>query len=74
MPVRVAAVESAGRRRSSSATSAALHVFSSDASREAFFRKSDGPSASPRKRRTSPVDAPSSYPVDAMVRTTPACG
>ena len=38
------------------------------ASRDAFFLKSDGPSASPRKRRTSPVDAPSSYPLMTTVR------
>ena len=50
----------AGSRRSSSRTSAGAQLASAVASRDAFFRKSDGPSASPRKRRTSPVEAPSS--------------
>src|SRR6185503_10876657 len=42
------------------------------ASRDAFFRKSDGPRLSPRNRRTSPVEAPSSYPLMASVSWT--CG
>ena len=54
------ASDPSGSRRSSSAISAGGHVRSSAATREAFFLKSDGPRASPRKRRTSPVDAPSS--------------
>ena len=35
-------------------------VRSAPARFEAFLRKSEGPSESPRKRRTSPVEAPSS--------------
>jgi peroxiredoxin Q/BCP len=45
----------------------ALAVRFAAAACDAFFLKSDGPSASPRKRRTSPVDAPSSYPFTASV-------
>src|SRR5687767_14334195 len=49
---------------------AGLHVLRRRASRDAFLRKSDGPSESPRNRRTSPVDAPSSYPLMATTRST----
>jgi len=57
----------AGKRRSRSSISAGEHDWRTPASRDAFFRKSDGPRLSPSQRRTSPVEAPSSYPLMAIV-------
>ena len=59
-----------GSLASSTCTNCGSQLPSSRARREAFFRKSDGPRLSPRKRRTSPVEAPSSYPLMASVSST----
>ena len=51
------ATDNGDRERS---MSSAGQVWSAAARFDAFLRKSDGPRLSPRNRRTSPVDAPSS--------------
>src|SRR5687768_17867290 len=63
-------VQGFGNRVSSTSTVASGQDRVSRATRDAFFRKSDGPRLSPRNRRTSPVDAPSSYTLMALVSTT----
>ena len=54
----VPAVAPSGSRRSRNRTSPGAQLARATARRDAFFRKSDGPSASSRNRLTSPVEAP----------------
>ena len=55
-----AVVQPSGSLRSNSSISAGGQVCSVPATVDAFLRKSEGPRLSPRNRRTSPVEAPSS--------------